>query len=96
MASAPHIQATVFQLVLQKFKATLSDQEKRQFGATSLHDLHVAIETIQKKQSSEKKLRAMSKLGRFLEGMNEYDKIVSVFLNTSEMLAFIWVCNKQK
>lgn len=91
MANQPQVQATVFQLVLQKFKASLSDKEKRQFGTTTLHDLNVAIETIQQKQKSERKLRAMSKLGRFLEGMKEYDKLVTVFLNTSELLAFVWV-----
>jgi hypothetical protein len=91
MSGQPQIQATVFQLVLQRFKASLSDKERRQFGATTLGDLNFAIETIQQKQRSDRKLRALSKLGRFLEGMKEYDKIVAVFLNTSELLAFIWV-----
>jgi hypothetical protein len=84
-------QATAFQLVLERFKLQLSDKEKRQFAATTIDDLNVAIETIQRKQLSEKKLRAMSKLERFLEGMQEYDKVVSVFLNTSAILAFVWV-----
>jgi hypothetical protein len=85
-ASQPHVQRTAFQLALHNFQASLSDKERRQFGATTLHDLNVAIETIQ-----QRKLRAMNKLGRFLEGMKEYDKIVAVFLNTSEILAFVWV-----
>ncbi|EDP89775.1 hypothetical protein SNOG_20086 [Parastagonospora nodorum SN15] len=91
MATQPPVQAIVFQLGLQKFKASLSDREKREFSVTTLQDLKIAIETIQQKQRSERKLRAMSKLGRFLEGMQEYDKIVAVFLNTSEILAFVWV-----
>jgi hypothetical protein len=85
-------QATAFYLVLEKFKATLTDREKRQFAATTIDDLNDAIETIQQRQRSEKKMRAMSRLERFLEGMKEYDKVVSVFLNTSEILAFVWVC----
>jgi hypothetical protein len=84
-------QATAFQLVLERFKLHLSDKEKKEFAATTIDDLHVAIEKIQRKQLSEKKLRAMSKLERFLEGMKEYDKVVSVFLNTSAILAFVWV-----
>lgn len=84
-------QNAIFHLVLAKFKASLNDHDRRQFGATTLHDLEVAIASIQQKQLSERKLRAMSKLGRFLEGMQEYDKIVAVFLNTSEILAFVWV-----
>ena len=91
MATQPPVQAIIFQLGLQKFKTTLSEREKREFGVTTLQDLKIAIETIQQKQRSERKLRAMSKLGRFLEGMQEYDKIVAVFLNTSEILAFVWV-----
>jgi len=91
MATQPPVQAIVFQLGLQKFKASLSDKERREFGVTTLQDLKIAIETIQQKQKSERKLRAMSKLGRFLEGMKEYDKIVAVFLNTSVILAFVWV-----
>lgn len=96
MAAQPPVQAIVFQLGLQKFKASLSDKEKREFGVTTLEDLKVTIETIQQKQRSERKLRAMSKLGRFLEGMQEYDKIVAVFLNTSEILAFVWVRTHQQ
>jgi len=79
MASHPQVHATVFQLALLNFQTTLSDKEKRQFGATTLHDLNVTIETIQQKQKSERKLRAISKLGRFLEGIKEYDKIIAVF-----------------
>lgn len=84
-------QATAFHLVLEKFKAGLSDKEKNQFATTTIQDLNVAIEAIQRKLQSEKKLRAMSQLERFLEGMKEYDKVLSVFLNTSTILAFIWV-----
>lgn len=91
MAQPPHAQGALFQLVLAKFKASLSDQDRKRFGTTTLKDLHIAMESIQQKQRSEKKLRAMSKLGRFLEGMHEYDKLIAVFLNTSEILAFVWV-----
>ena len=84
-------QSATFHLVLEKFKSGLSDKEKRQFAATTLDDLHVAIEAIQRKQQSDKRLRAMSKLELFLEGMKEYEKVVSVFLNTGPILAFVWV-----
>ncbi|USP81220.1 hypothetical protein yc1106_08494 [Curvularia clavata] len=83
-------QLTTFQRVLEEFKLSLSEEEKRQFTVTTLDDLHMAIETIQRKQQSDKRLRAMSKLELFLEGMKEYDKVVSVFLNTGPILAFVW------
>ncbi|KAF2036244.1 hypothetical protein EK21DRAFT_52772 [Setomelanomma holmii] len=90
MAAQPHVQAETFKLVLEKFKASLSASERRRFGATTLQDLEIELQTIQLKQTSERKARAMSRLGRFLEGMKEYDKLVAVFLNTSQLLAFIW------
>lgn len=84
-------QTTTFRLALENFKLGLSDKEKRQFAATTLGDVHVEIETIQRQQQSGRRLRDMSRLELFLEGMKEYDKVVSVFLNTGPILAFIWV-----
>ena len=87
---------TPFQLVLEKFKASLTDSEKSQFQLTTLHDLHVAIEEIQRKQASEKRLQGMQRLEVFLEGMKEYDKVIQVFVNSTQILAFIWVSGKSK
>jgi hypothetical protein len=89
---ALQFQGTSFHLAVERFRTTLSDKEKREFGATTLSDLHVAIEKIQKRQASEKKLQSMRRLERFLEGMKEYDKVISVFLNSSQVLAYVWVC----
>lgn len=95
MATQANAQVTAFHLAVQKFTANLSPEEKKRFGATTLHDLHVAIEAIQQKQNSKNNLRAMIRLEKFLEGMNEYDKVVSVFLNTTPILAYVWVRHKR-
>jgi len=91
MATTIQVQATSFYLVAENFKASLTNKEKAEFAVTSLHDLHLAIESIQKKQASEKRLRSMHRLEAFLEGMKEYDKVIQVFVNTSSLLAFVWV-----
>ncbi|KAF2848794.1 hypothetical protein T440DRAFT_490948 [Plenodomus tracheiphilus IPT5] len=90
MATQAQAQITAFHLALANFTAKLDVEDKKRFAVTTLDDLHVAIEEIQQKQNSEKNLRAMSRLERFLEGMKEYDKVVSVFLNTTPILAYIW------
>ncbi|KAI8934776.1 hypothetical protein NX059_008463 [Plenodomus lindquistii] len=90
MAAQAHAQVTAFHLALANFTAKLSVEDKKRFKVTTLNDLHVAIEEIQQTQNSEQNLRAMSRLERFLEGMKEYDKVVSVFLNTTPILAYIW------
>ncbi|EMD96161.1 hypothetical protein COCC4DRAFT_55683 [Bipolaris maydis ATCC 48331] len=85
--------SATFHLVLEKFKSGLSEKEKQEFATSTLDDVHIAIEKIQRKQQSEKRLRAMNKLELFLEGMKEYEKVVAVFLNTSEILAFVWIAS---
>lgn len=84
-------QATQFTLVLSKFKSDLSERQKNDFQFTSIDDLNVAIETIQRKQASERKLKAMQRLDRFLEGMRDFDKTIQTFVNSSVYLAFVWV-----
>lgn len=91
MAIPNPFHAAAFHLVLEKFKASLTDKEKDRFGVTTLDDLHIALETIQRKQVSERRLRGMERLEVFLEGMKEYDKVIQVFVNSTPLLAFIWV-----
>jgi len=91
MSSMLNLHAAPFHLVLERFKASLSPQERSQFGTTTLHDLNVAIAQIQKHQASKRRLQGMRRLEIFLEGMKEYDKVIQVFLNLSPILAFVWV-----
>lgn len=91
MAVPTPVYANSFHLALSEFKTKLTNHEKSHFQVTTLQDLHVAIETIQRKHASEKRLRGMQRLEVFLEGMKEYDKVIQVFVNSTPLLAFIWV-----
>jgi len=84
-------QAVAFSLVLERFKTTLTDDEKSEFQFTTLDDLQQTMDSIQKRHTTERKLRAMDRLSRFLEAMAEYDKVIQVFVNASQHLAFVWV-----
>jgi hypothetical protein len=88
------LHANSFNLVLGEFKTRLTDQEKSTFQVTTLKDLHITIETIQRQQASDKRLRGMQRLEVFLEGMKEYDKVIQVFVNSTPLLAFVWVCEE--
>jgi phenylalanine-4-hydroxylase len=85
----------IFASAADKFKNSLSDKEKAEFQTTTLHSLQIAIDRIQKKQASEERLQGLRRLGAFLEGMKEYDKVISVFLNTTPFMAFVWVRPKK-
>ncbi|KAF1956409.1 hypothetical protein CC80DRAFT_446319 [Byssothecium circinans] len=84
------LQSVSFQLALERFKKSLSPKEKKQFGTTTFDDLQLAADEIQKQHASTKKMQSMRRLEGFLEAMKEYDKVIQVFVNTSEVLAFVW------
>jgi hypothetical protein len=80
-----------FRRALANFKAHLSLDEEEDFRLTSLKDLKLTIDKIQKKQASEKKMKNLRRLSLFLGGMEEFGKIIEVFLNSSNFVAYIWV-----
>lgn len=84
-------QESVFHEALNRFKDSLGNTEREEFQFTTLDDLQDVIKSIQDKQASEKKMRNMKRLKKFLEGMDEYGKVIEVFLNASEFVAFVWV-----
>ena len=80
-----------FSLALERFKAKLTEKEKDAFQGTTLDDLKVELNKVQQRHCSKRQEVGMKRLEKFLEAMNQYDKVVAVFLNTSAVVAFIWV-----
>ncbi|XDG08069.1 hypothetical protein ABKA04_007684 [Annulohypoxylon sp. FPYF3050] len=81
-----------FEQVVRDFKlnANLTQNELQDFQFTKLEDVQKAMVDLQKKQSEDKRLRYMKRLEPFLETMSEYGKVIEVFVNASEILAFVW------
>ncbi|KAK4163845.1 hypothetical protein QBC43DRAFT_318817 [Cladorrhinum sp. PSN259] len=80
-----------FRRVLQKFKdEDLKGLEPEQFPFTDLADLRSSIKEIQDKQAAKARMRNINRLKKFLEGMEQYEKLIEVFLNASEFVAFVW------
>ncbi|KAI0376441.1 hypothetical protein F5Y04DRAFT_210207 [Hypomontagnella monticulosa] len=81
-----------FLIALNRFKrsAKLTTKEEDDFRMTSLEDLRDCIRTIQRDQEQNKKLMYMKRLDPFLQTMEQYGKVLDVFVNTSEVVAFIW------
>jgi hypothetical protein len=91
MMAAEASQLGGFSQALKVFTNTLTKEQKDDFEFSTLEDLQDAINTIQRKQASEKKLRNLTRLRSFLETMEQYGKVIEVFVNTSSFIAFIWV-----
>jgi hypothetical protein len=82
-----------FRRVLDDFKkkAELTSEELKHFQFTDFDDVLTTLSSIQKEQAKRKTLLYMKRIEPFLKTMAEYGKVIEVFVNTSEILAFVWV-----
>ncbi|KAI1772544.1 hypothetical protein F4818DRAFT_426298 [Hypoxylon cercidicola] len=88
MSSSSSISA--FEAALGQFMSDLKKKDRDKFRNTTLNDLIDEVEKIQKKQQSQRRGRNLARLKPFIEAMDQFGKVVEVFANTSEMVAFVW------
>lgn len=79
-----------FDDVLSKFKTRLSKRESEDFQFSSLEDVRVAVVAIQDEQGHKRKMMNLTRIQAFLEAMEQYGKVIEVFLNVSSVLCFVW------
>jgi hypothetical protein len=76
--------------VLASFTSRLTKKELEDFQFSTLGDVQVAIIAIQEEQGRRKAIMNLTRVQRFLEAMDQYGKVIEVFLNTSSVLCFVW------
>jgi len=92
MANPPVIQASVFQQALDEFSKTLAPEDQSQIQFTTLEDVQKCVLDIQDMHNKNGRVaRNMTRLKPFLDAMEEYGKVIEVFLNASSILCFVWV-----
>ncbi|KAL9110913.1 MAG: hypothetical protein Q9227_004528 [Pyrenula ochraceoflavens] len=79
-----------FQSTLNDFKKRLTSKEQKDFEFSSLNDVKWEMARIQKEQENVKQMMNFTRIQSFLEAMEQFGKVVEVFLNTTEFLAFVW------
>lgn len=79
-----------FTEALSKFKARLSSKEINNFEFATLNDVRATAIRIQYEQEGVKQMVHMARLESFLEAMNQFGKVVEIFVNASSFVAFIW------
>ena len=86
-----------FVTALEEFKRTagLSAEEEAEFKIASLESLLIAIRKIQEDQERRRAMMYIARLEPFLKSMEQYGKVIEVFVNTSEIVAFIWVSGRR-
>lgn len=89
-ATSSAILENSFEATLLDFKKRLTPKEQNDFQFTTLDGVKREIARIQKQQDDLKTMMNMSRIQSFLEGMNELGKVIEVFLNASNFVAFVW------
>jgi hypothetical protein len=82
-----------FQQSLEEFKKTLSQDDIHDFTFTTLDDLKKLVLQIQRDQATSSHMKNLKRIAPFLEAIDQYDKIVQIFLNCTNYIAFIWASN---
>lgn len=80
-----------FRRALTRFTASLTSEEEADFKFTTLTDVQEVLGKIQDEQGARKKMMNLHRIQIFLEGMEQFGEVIKVFLNTSPLVAFIWV-----
>lgn len=83
--------ADAFEKAVVEFKRTLTPDELNEFAGTTLRDLEIRIMAIQSKQKSSRTMQNLARIKGFLEAMETYSKVLDVFVNVNDFVAFIWV-----
>ncbi|KAG8677696.1 hypothetical protein FPOAC2_03877 [Fusarium poae] len=80
----------IFDKAVAKFKKGLTKDQAQIFAGCTLDDVKNEIKDIQNRHGSQRRLRNMERLSKFVEGMDQLGKVVEVFLNLHNTVALIW------
>ncbi|ORY19419.1 hypothetical protein BCR34DRAFT_128195 [Clohesyomyces aquaticus] len=80
----------IFNRVLHEFQHELTKDEVDDFNFITADDLKKSVYQMQEEQKSKKRMQNLSRVSAFVEAMDQFDKVIQVFLNTTNYLGFVW------
>ncbi|KLO80952.1 Uncharacterized protein LW93_9200 [Fusarium fujikuroi] len=81
---------TSFERSLDLFRRELSDDQIKQMNGVNQETLKDTIQATQNILGRRNDLCKLSRVQRFLHAMEHVEKLVSIFLNASDFVAFVW------
>ncbi|KAL3600097.1 hypothetical protein FPOAC2_04328 [Fusarium poae] len=75
---------------LDQFRRELTDAQRAEISGANRIVINHEIQKIQTKLGREKGLCRLGRMTKFLDAMEEIEKLITIFLNVSEAVAFIW------
>lgn len=85
------MRSTEFEEAMKAFTTGLSPEEARDFKYANVQDLEAAIVKIREKQRSDRKLRFLKRLDPIIKTLRQYGQVIEIFVNVSNVVAFVWV-----
>jgi len=82
--------SAAFRSALDNFRNRLTADELRTFQTTTYPQLCDELHDLQERQIRRREVMNLSRIAGFLEGMHQLGKTIEVFVNASNMVAFIW------
>ena len=79
-----------FQNALARFRASLTEQQRREFAVCSIKDVLESIAEIDGRLASGRRQRNTQRIAKFIEGMRQLSQVIEVFLNVDPVVAFVW------
>jgi hypothetical protein len=75
---------------IKKFRARLTGKDLTDFGNTTYEQLCRDIVRIQNEQEGRMEMMNLSRIRSCLEAMDQFGKVIEIFLNVSDAVAFVW------
>lgn len=90
----PEVVDLIFKEAVARFRAGLTKKQMEEFAECTKDDVINTIRQIQDRYGSQRRLRHIRRLSKFVEGMSQLGQVVEVFLNVNNTVAFIWVSGR--
>lgn len=78
------------EIAVEKFIKDNPKHQLSQFRKTTYNDLCHAVSRVQQDQENRRETMNLARIQSFLEAMNQFGKVIEVFLNVADALAFVW------
>ena len=79
-----------FDVAFRGLRADISPDDARTFASTRLEDVWDAAKQVERELEQRKSLIGFQRIRPFLEGIEQYDKIMGVLCNQTPYLSFAW------
>jgi hypothetical protein len=79
-----------FQRAFDKTSKTFTPAELDTFKSSSLESVHLMLLEIQEAHAKGKTKMNLRRANAFLDAMDQYGKVTEVFLNSSQIMGFVW------